>query len=228
MDELIDNFPGARKKGYDLLDGIDKYDDLDIFGGLDQNGASPFLNDPRPPENLFEHGPDDLNDLPGRGLDSLDNSVDNIIRPSHIGISYHYDQLDRHNSRHPFLETPRSPMMKQEMLLGSPSNQLAQLYKVTNKTTTIKESKRPSSTQQVMLTEQQIQQFQQQQYSAYLQKLNQDKYQRQQQYRQSIPGMSSQAEYQSQMNFPQSFSYGVGAEMTRYPSAHAVNTSKTR
>lgn len=159
MDELIDNFPGARKKGYDLLDDIDKYDDLDFFGGLDQNGASPFLNDLKPPENLFEHGPDDLNEMPPRGLDSLDNSVDNIIRPSNIGISFHYDQFDRRNSRQGFLETPRSHLMSKELLMGSPTNQLAQLYKVTNKTTTIKESKQPTSAQQVMLTEQQIQQF---------------------------------------------------------------------
>lgn len=35
MDEFIDSFPGARKKRYDLLDDIDKFDDLDIFGGMD-------------------------------------------------------------------------------------------------------------------------------------------------------------------------------------------------
>jgi hypothetical protein len=49
------------------------------------------------------------------------------------------------------------------------------LYQVTNKTTTIKESK-PSAPQ--MLTEQQIQQVQQEQCSAYLRKLNQQKYSR--------------------------------------------------
>lgn len=90
------------------------------------------MNDLKPPENLFEHGPDDYVDLPHRGLDSLDNSIDNIIRPPNIGITYQYDQFDMRNSRQRLLDTPHSPMMSKEMLLGSPSNQLAELYKATN------------------------------------------------------------------------------------------------
>lgn len=79
--------------------------------------------------------------MPQRGLDSLDNSFEKIIgKPSNFGINYNFDPLDKLSSRGYMLETPRSGMNK-DSAYSPTNNQLANLYKVTNKTTTIKETK---------------------------------------------------------------------------------------
>jgi hypothetical protein len=127
MDDMIDNLPGAiSKKGYCYLDNDDKFDDVDIFGTCDNNHPSPFYNEIKQPENPFV-GTDDFNEMPHRGLESMDDSFGNLIRrSSNFSINYNYDQLERVNNRQQNLvETPSSNMMNKDMMINSPTNQLA-------------------------------------------------------------------------------------------------------
>jgi hypothetical protein len=85
MDDIIDNFPNSKsKKNYGYLESDeefpDKRDSGDIFdriGGTNHQGS--FFGDMRQPANPFDQRPDEYNDIPRGGLESLEDSFDNMM-----------------------------------------------------------------------------------------------------------------------------------------------------